>query len=431
MLGGEYGDFFRAVNDNAAVKAAFLSPRVSEKEFSEGFPGIREKIPFCGRGYIIDCDLPGKSPLHHAGAFYVQDPSAMATVCAVPVKSGAKILDVCAAPGGKSVQLSFLTGDEGLLISNEINKSRVRALLSNAERMGLRNTVVTSLTAENLGKMYRGYFDIVLADAPCSGEGMFRKYGVALDGWSEKKVASCAALQREILSDICETVADGGYLIYSTCTFSEEENEECIKDFLSSHPDYTPVGVNPALLPYTRKGNGDMDFCRRFYPHIYPGEGQFFCVMQRRTEDTPEILFKSAYKKPGTEEERLLREFLRENTTAEFETVHSAPDGLRVLSSEHPVPCGAFSYGVNLGKAERGRFIPHHQFFSAYGEYFKRKIVLAPDSKEAALYISGQGFACGAENGYCAVFIGSVPVGGGKVSGGTLKNHYPKGLRMA
>ena len=431
MLGTEYDDFFRAVSEDAAVKAAFLSPRVSEKEFFEGFSKIREKIPFCDNGYIIDCDLPGKNPMHHAGAFYVQDPSAMATVHAAPVKSGAKILDVCAAPGGKSVQLSFKAGDGGLLISNEVDKKRVRALLSNVERMGLKNTIVTSLETDKLGKMYRGYFDVVLVDAPCSGEGMFRKYDVALGDWSEKKVASCAALQRKILSDVCETVANDGLLIYSTCTFSEEENENCVKDFLSSHPDFSPVEVNRALLPYTHDGNGGMSFCRRFYPHIYPGEGQFFCVMRRKTEQAPEILYKSAYKKPSADEERLAREFLRENTTADFDIIHSSADGLRVLSSEHPVPKGAFSYGVNIGKVERGRFIAHHQLFSAYGAFFKRKIILSPESKEAALYISGQGFACDTENGYCAVFIGSVPIGGGKVSGGMLKNHYPKGLRMA
>ncbi len=430
MLGDEYDAFRRALTEGKASKAVFLNPQEREEAFLSDFPFSSEKLGFCDNGYLIESELPGKSLLHHAGAFYVQDPSAMATVCALDIKEGSKILDVCAAPGGKSIQMAFRTGESGLLISNEIDKKRVKILKSNVERMGLTNTVVTSCPSGRLGELYRAYFDIVLVDAPCSGEGMFRKYEAALDSWNTGNVRACAERQHEILTNIRDTVADGGYLLYSTCTFSEEENELQVSRFLSENPDYTLVSVNGALLPYTSEGNRGMALCRRFYPHIATGEGQFIALMQRRTDLSAEILFKDGYKKPTEKEEKIARDFLRENTVLAPDKIYAFPDGMRIISHDTPVPPGTFSYGVNIGTVEKGRFIPHHQLFSAYGHTFKRKIVLSADSKEAAEYISGQTVRCDCENGWCAVMIGDLPVGGGKVVDGICKNHYPKGLRM-
>ena len=434
ILGDEYPAFAQALTDGQASKGLFCARKMSARKLQEHPELALSGIPFTKNGFLFEAEHIGRHPLHHAGAFYVQDPSAQATVSAVEIKPGAKVLDCCAAPGGKTVALSAAVGDEGFVLSNEIDSSRAKKLAQNVERMGLRNTLVTSLTTEELSERYREYFDIVLADAPCSGEGMFRKYETAQSGWNPGMVKKCADLQKKILDNVAFTLAPGGILIYSTCTFSPEEDEWQTEAFLCRHPEFSLIKPSDALDPYTRPGITEKTRdARRFYPHIYPGEGQYIAVM-RKSEGQADTRLPASFAQPPTREElTVISDFLKEYTTldpAALSFVRS-PDGLRALSCAHPYPqSGAVSYGVLFGSVEKGIFRPHHNLFSAYGEFFKNRLDLPCPSPEIDAYLKGNTLNVpNMPNGWCCVLAHGCPLGGGKVVSGTLKNHYPKGLR--
>ena len=220
QLGAAYPTFLQAMED-MPVRALRLNP-LKHAEFSVLADIQTKPLPFSGGGYIFSCEGIGRHPMHHAGAFYVQDPSAISTVSAAAhvLKPGMRVLDLCAAPGGKSTQLAGILDGTGMLVSNEISRDRCRILRQNIERMGVRNAVVTSMDSSKIAETFPSFFDFVLVDAPCSGEGMFRKYPEAVQEWSVENVAMCAARQKEILENAAKTVAGGGYLLYSTCTFS-------------------------------------------------------------------------------------------------------------------------------------------------------------------------------------------------------------------
>ncbi len=436
LLGDEAENFFRAMEEEP-VRALRIN-RIKSKDTpaSEICPFPIHPIPYDADGYIFDEDHIGHSPLHHGGGIYVQDPGAMSAVAALPLRKGMKVADLCAAPGGKSAQIAAAIGDEGMLYSNEFVPSRAKILVGNFERLGIKNAVVTSTDTSDYKKWFCAYFDAVVVDAPCSGEGMFRKNETAQTEWSEEAVKKCAERQSMILENAATTVKNGGYLLYSTCTFSPEENEKTVVRFLRSHPDYTLVEVREAVRACTANGISlpeaadiPLYFCRRFYPHISRGEGQFIALMQRKTEDLQRTLYKDASFEPSKEEARVANDFIKK--------VFEIPKGMRirrvgdtlcVLKEDQAVPPRAvFSSGVCLGRVEKGRLVPHHQLFSAFGECFFRKAHLT--EQEAALYLHGDEIAAECEEGFAAVFYGPLSLGGGKVSVGRLKNHYPKGLR--
>ena len=222
----------------------------------------------------------------------MQDPSAMATVWAVELSEGMTVLDSCSAPGGKTTQIAAAVGESGIVVANEYEAKRCRILQGNVERMGAKNTVVVNLDTAEIAELYPQKFDLVLCDAPCSGEGMFRKNKLAIDEWNEDNVTMCAERQREILSNVAKCVAPQGILLYSTCTFSLEENEMNVAWFLDSHKDFELVPVSDILSRHTSDGicldgcGYDMTLTRRFYPHVSNGEGQFIALMRRSFADS-------------------------------------------------------------------------------------------------------------------------------------------------
>ena len=246
-------------------------------------------IPYEKNGFYLDCTEAGTGnhPLHHAGAFYLQEPAAMLPVASAVICEGDFVLDVCAAPGGKSTQLAAAIGREGLLVSNEFVPSRAKILLSNIERLGIPNAIVTNTDAAHLREWYEGCFDCVVVDAPCSGEGMFRKNEDAISEWSEDNVAMCAERSFEIISDASHCLRGGGTLIYATCTFAPEENEELIARFLAANPGYTVEFLPDAVRAVTTPGicipdcKEDLSRAARCYPHVTGGEGQFVCVLKK------------------------------------------------------------------------------------------------------------------------------------------------------
>jgi NOL1/NOP2/fmu family ribosome biogenesis protein len=323
--------------------------------------------------------------------------------------------------------------------------------------MGCVNTVVVNLDTAVLAETYPSEFDVVLCDAPCSGEGMFRKNSLAVDEWSEENVEMCAERQREILTNVEKCVAAQGFLIYSTCTFSLEENEMNVAWFLDKHPDFELCEVTDGLKQVTSDGicfDGclyDMTRTRRFYPHVSDGEGQFIAVMRRRGDalcknepTAKQKCKKGGAQRPDKQEVEAIaaaKEFIDENFVKgsfdgelyEFiylnEKVYIKP---KIALPRYSV----FAAGVCAGELAGRRFVPHHQLFSAYGNCFARKVLLGGETVQASQYLRGleisvEGFEsfCGKADGWAAVLIDGCAVGGGKISSGVCKNHYPKGLR--
>lgn len=449
LPGLDFSAFCKAL-EAPPVRALRVNPvKTDEKTLLPLLPFATEPLPFLPGAFLAGAEKVGALPAHHAGMFYMQDPSAISAIAAVPLKTGIRAIDLCAAPGGKATQIAAAIGERGVLVANEYVPARCRILQGNVERLGLSNTVVTNLDTGALADFYGSYFDFVAADAPCSGEGMFRKYEVAPEEWSPENVALCAARQKEILKNAARLTRPGGMLLYSTCTFSVEENEANVDAFLTDHPDFHLISVAPAVAAVTADGiafpgcrhGAELPLCRRFYPHLCPGEGQFLALFRREETAKGDRPRQSA----GKGGQKALAEPL---SPAETHTVSvlireicetlplCQPVSLRgevCLPPEIALPPrGVFAAGVTLGELTHGRLVPHHHFYSAYGRRFLRRLELKKGDERVLRYLAGEELDCPelvTENGFAAVLYENAPLGGGKAVNGRLKNHYPKGLR--
>lgn len=435
---------FAAALETPAVRALRVNTgKTNSEKLIPLLPFSVSPLPFTENAFYAPEDKVGALAAHHAGMFYMQDPGAISTVCAAAPSEGLRVIDLCAAPGGKSTQLAAAIGDTGILVSNEYVTARCRILQGNVERMGAKNTVVTNLDTARLAAFYGACFDLVVADVPCSGEGMFRKYDVATTEWSPENVTNCAIRQQEILENAARLTAPGGRLLYSTCTFSPEENEQNIDGFLTAHPDFSLIPVDPQIHRFTADGvsftgcTHDLTLCRRFYPHLSPGEGQFVALLQRSSAaDAAAACPRDGLTAPDKKTAEAARAFLSELLT-------DPPCGMRLtllrdslwLTPEIPVPStGIFAPGVCVGTLQKGRIEPHHQLASAYGKQYRRQVGLTNSDPRTAAYLRGEEIPltaaeCANGNGYAAVLFEGAPLGGGKIVGDRLKNHYPKGLR--
>ena len=437
----EYRRFIGALESGGAVRSLRINTLKAEEEAVDYLLSHMQLEPLSyGGGYIFKSDGIGATPLHHAGAFYVQDPGAMCAAEAVRdiVTPDFKVLDMCAAPGGKSAQLAaFLTNSgDGILVSNETDRGRASILRGNTERMGHRRSVVTNAPPQRIAEDFPAYFDLVLTDAPCSGEGMMRKYATAVSEWSEDNVKMCALRQADILDEAQKCVCPGGYLLYSTCTFSLEENEMTVDAFLSRHPEFEITEVPEKLRALTADGvnfegcRHDMSGCRRFYPHISAGEGQFFCLMKRIDEGVRGSFQSKSAASPLTKDEKKALDSFFESVGLDTPPAVSLRGNI-MLSENLPCPEYALCCGVCAGEVTKGRLVPHHHLFTAMGADFENRIELSPDSREIQAYLRGEtvNIPGNMKNGWYAVTCGGCAVGGGKLVDGVLKNHYPKGLR--
>lgn len=401
--------------------------------------------------YLFDGAAGGKNPLHHAGAYYIQELSAMLPVLSAPIEEGWHVLDLCAAPGGKTGQLASAVGENGFVVTNEYSPKRAKVLLGNVERMGYRNCAVYNSSPDKLCPAFAGKFDLVLVDVPCSGEGMFRKEPDAVQDWSVENSEGCAARQLEIMRSAAVSVKSGGYLLYSTCTFSPCEDEELLAAFLTEHPQFTVVPVDPPagageLACGIRIEGQGTELCRRAYPHKVRGEGQFFGLLRRDGSPLPSPVADKKSKKDKQSVPKGIRPVTkseRQSAEAFLRDFLESYDGLPIcvlggdvfICDGDSIPAdGLLSCGVRLGNiANDGRLVPHHHFFSAYGDMARLKLELAPDSPLLEKYLHGEGFPaedCGlSDNGWGVITVCGCAVGGFRVAGGYLKNHYPKGLR--
>lgn len=399
--------------------------------------------PFAADTFYLDTPhKAGADPLHHAGAYYMQEPSASSAVTVLAPKEGEHILDLCAAPGGKSTQIAAALNGTGLLWCNEYVRARAQILLQNLERLGVRNAVVSNADTAPLCEQLEGCFDAVLADVPCSGEGMFRKEEAALTQWSEALVAECAARGEQILHNASLAVRAGGRIVYSTCTFAPEENEIQIARFLQTHPDFELLDSGVAfgragiaadilrrLVPDI-PADTPLERCRRIFP-ADGGEGHFIALLRKRGDeprrdpppskikpeavlDAARALWDDCFTVPAN------------GTLARFgETVRLLPDRMPAVKG-----IAVLSAGIPIGTIAKNRIEPHHAMFaSAHIRECRRPIDLPLNDDRVLAFLHGEEIAVDADKGYAAVALSGITCGFGKVSGGVLKNRYPKGLR--
>lgn len=434
LLGSEYQAYLDSFTE-PAVKAFRVNTRkISVDSFKEKDIFSCGHIPYVENGFYLDYDKIGNHPYHHAGAIYVQEPAAMMPAECIDIDLNWNVLDMCAAPGGKSTQLKNKMGDKSVLVSNEIISSRCKILTGNIERLGLKNTVTTCMDTSKLAKTFPKSFDLIMCDAPCSGEGMFRKEEIAISEWSEENVKMCAQRQREILENATRLLKDGGYIIYATCTFSLEENEMLIDSFLSSHPEFELVEVTNRVKECTCDGVAfegcnceNIHFTRRCYPHKNKGEGQFAAVLHNTLNSTVSNKMSAKPQKIDAIIYSFLDDVLVEYDKSNVLIYNGNPV---YFTPDFPVKDGtAFSCGVTIGEVKKNYIQPHHQFFMALGDSFKRKVNLSLEDERLKKYLHGEEISVECDNGWAVVTVDGCSLGGVKVVNGVAKNHYPKGLR--
>lgn len=431
----DFEAYVEALNREPVKGFRVNTDKLSVEDFSKINIFGNEKIPFSDTGFYLTAEKVGSHPFHHAGMIYVQEPAAMAPIECLDINENWTVLDMCASPGGKSTQIRNKLADTSVLVSNEIIPSRCKILTGNIERTGAKNTVTTYMDTNRLAKAFPHTFDLIICDAPCSGEGMFRKESVAIDEWSENNVQMCAKRQAEILENAVKLLKKGGYIIYSTCTFSLEENEMLIDTFLSEHPDFELQKPTQRVIDCTSSGiafdgckTENIHYTRRFYPHISKGEGQFMSVLHHK--ELPEVYKKWTSPLPVCEDRRVF-DFL-DSVLCEYkrENIRMYNGNPVIFSSDFAIKNGmAFSCGITIGEIKKNYIQPHHQFFSAMGSQFKRKIELCNEHEKLKSYLKGEEIAVECENGWSVITINGCSLGGIKAVNGTAKNHYPKGLR--
>ena len=416
QLGDEYDDFLRSLERPRAVALRFNPLKGDAPEL----PFVQQPVPWEPMGFYYDpATRPGLHVYHEAGVYYLQEASAMAPVFLLDPRPGERVLDLCAAPGGKTTQIAGRMNGEGFLLCNEINPKRAKILSRNIERMGVANALVTNEHPEHLAERFAGFFDRVLVDAPCSGEGMFRKEEAAVTDWSQETVEMCARRQAEILHSAARMLKPGGRLVYSTCTFAPEEDEGAVAAFLETHPEFAPEVVEaPWFVPVENGGH-------RLWPHKLLGEGHFAAVLRKTGGETEEPAPMAGEKLPR-EWSAFAKELgiqLPPGKAVSFGTnLFWAPEDLpdmKRLKVMRP--------GLELGEVKKGRFEPAHAL-ALWLKDCANMVSFPADSAQIREYMHGNVVA-DSRKGWCLVKAGQYSLGWAKGDGSVLKNHYPKGLR--
>jgi len=437
LLGDEFETYKGSLEEDPVRSFRVNTDKISLEDFNKINIFNTQKISYSPTGFYFDYEKIGNHPYHHAGMIYVQEPGAMAPAECMELEDDWVVLDMCSAPGGKSSQIRNKLGENGILVSNEIIPSRCKILTSNVERLGLKNTITTCMDSGRLARLYPETFDFIMVDAPCSGEGMFRKEQIAVDEWSKENVEKCASRQMEILENASKCLKNGGYIVYATCTFSLEENEMLIDAFLNSHPEYELLRVNEEVEKNTSDGiffDGckceNIHYTRRVYPHKNKGEGQFMALLHNTNPERQTEVKKS--KNSNQKIDKTVYDFLDSVLiTYNKDCVKMNNDTPIYFNGDFDTTkATVYMKGVTIGEIKKNYIQPHHQFFMAMGESFKRKIELAVDSDELKKYLHGEEFSTTCENGWAVVTVNGCSLGGVKVVDGRAKNHYPKGLRL-
>ena len=450
MLKEDYDAFLKSY-ENEKYQALRVNPlKAKDAAVEEKAPFSLTKVPWAAHGFYYDsADQPGKHPYHEAGVYYIQEPSAMAPAEYLEAKPGERILDLCAAPGGKSTQIGAALNGEGLLISNEIHPARAKILSENIERMGIRNAIVTNETPEHLSEIFVEYFDRILVDAPCSGEGMFRKNEDAMTEWSKENVTLCAERQDGILSHAASMLRPGGRLVYSTCTFAPCEDEQIISWLLRERPELSLISMEDyegfsTGNPEWGDGNPQLKKCVRIFPHKMQGEGHFLALLQKEGTAGPSA-GTSKTSRLAADIRKYMEEFFKEiglktldGQEFDWNRVEVRADKVYYLPS---VSCNFrgltfIRNGLYLGDLKKNRFEPAQPLALAFRKNEAEAVIsLSVDDPRLERYLKGETLTIEPEEaahskGWHLLCVEGYPLGFGKLVNGTLKNKYPAGWRV-
>ena len=454
QLGDEYESYLDSLNRSRAVALRF-NPLKGE---IPPLPFVGQPVPWEPMGYYYDPDArPGLHVFHEAGVYYLQEASAMAPVALLDPQPGERVCDLCAAPGGKTTQIAGRMMGRGFLLCNEINPKRAKILSRNIERMAVSNALVTNEHPATLAQRFAGFFDRVLVDAPCSGEGMFRKNEVACEEWSPENVQLCADRQDGILECAARMLVPGGRLVYSTCTFAPAENEGSISRFLAMHEEFEIVPIDKKALGIPEGCDGipgcvenpapGIEGTLRLWPHKLKGEGHYAAVLQKKGKlpegyqpvcatGTEKGIPAKNLAKDWAEYFAFAKETFSEKLMGEAglctagEGFLAFGDNLYRMPERMPGVKGlkVLRPGLHLGTLKKNRFEPAHALALALCPK-DVKHVWNLSVEEAAAYLKGQTFSAEGEKGWYLICVDDISLGWGKLAGGIMKNHYPKGLR--
>ena len=441
LLGAEYEDFLASYHRPRNFGLRVNVGKISPEEFQKLAPFHLQPVPWTENGfyYTLEEDnsvLPARHPFYYAGLYYLQEPSAMTPAAMLKVTPGEKVLDLCAAPGGKATELGARLHGKGLLVANDISASRAKALLKNIEVFGISNAFVTNETPAHLAGQFPEFFDKILVDAPCSGEGMFRKDPAVAKAWDAEKPFACAKQQKEIITQAANMLAPGGQMLYSTCTFSPEENEQVIAYLLDSRDDMEVLEL-PQMEGFSRGIH--LSRCVRIWPHKMNGEGHFLALLQKKGQKAAvkeEVTDRSAGNKKINSPE--MQEFFQDITMPiNWNRVEIRKDQAYYVPEETKGRTGLtfLRNGLYLGEIRKGRFEPSQSLAMALKkEEYASVVDLEASDERVMKYLKGEtleveDLQSTREKGWQLVCVNGYPLGWGKLVNGTLKNKYHTGWR--
>lgn len=441
LLGDEY-ELYKSCLDNPMFHGIRINTsKLSVEEFLKINPFHLTPVPWCENGFYYDekLDKPSKHPYYYAGLYYIQEPSAMTPANVLPIEAGDRVLDICAAPGGKSTELAARLNGTGLIVSNDISASRAKALLKNIEVFGIENALITSEPPNKLSERFANYFDKILIDAPCSGEGMFRKSVSMITAWENNGNKLFADLQKNILNEVVKMLKPGGMLLYSTCTFSPMENEQTIDyllnldNSLSIAPFDKYKAFDDGHPEWSASGNLTLKNCARLWPHRLNGEGHFVCLLKKEG-----VHAKSDYagdypiRKNKLSEEA--KAFLKKiNRSFDENRLELSGDKLYYIPESFPAVKGLriLRCGLYMGELKKNRFEPSQSLAMVLKKHeFDNIENISSADERVYRYLKGETIDVQADNGWALVCVDGYPLGWGKVNNGTMKNKYLAGWRL-
>lgn len=452
ILGEEYEEYLDSMKERRKFGLRVNTAKISVEEFLKISPFPLTKIPYVENGFYYEEDVqPAKHPYYFAGLYYLQDPSAMTPASRLPISEGDTVLDLCAAPGGKATELAAKLNGTGLLIANDISSKRAKALLKNIELFGVTNSFIVTEYPAKLREYFTGFFDKILIDAPCSGEGMFRKEPSMVKAWEQNGPEFYRRLQEEILEQAIPMLKDGGMLLYSTCTFSPLEDEGSVEYLLSLDEEIHLVEMegyqgfvkgNPAFVGSENK---ELENCVRIFPHKLDGEGHFLALLQKgeKREAGTHLAMRREKRSGLRGEEKDLFETFAQNCKCTFanDRIESKNGMLYYMPEQLPKMRGLrfLRSGLFLGEVKKKRFEPSQSLAMALkAEEYKNILNLSSSDERVFRYLKGETLSLDEQEakkltgkgGWCLVCVDGFPLGWGKQTGQVLKNKYHPGWRL-